>query len=286
MEQACFFCQIRNFEKLLNKHISDPAAQNQVLKKLIRSLCPEDIEGSSPEFATKVHGILNEFLGTDPYAGQKRRYNTLLMNHYEHFRERVRNSGDPLETAIRMAIAGNIIDFVPGHDIDIDHTIEQVLCATPDTDDTPRLRKEIRKSKKLLFIGDNAGEIVMDKLLIETMEHPEVVYAVRGKPVINDATMEDADMTGMHEVARVITNGNGDPSTLLSRVNEDFLRAYRNADLIISKGQGNLEGLLNEPDNIYFLLMIKCEVIARILSIPKGTPLVLHNPAHSKKAGR
>jgi uncharacterized protein with ATP-grasp and redox domains len=159
-----------------------------------------------------------------------------------------------------------------------DKIINEVLIAEFAIDNSKELEEEIRNSKTLLLLGDNAGEIVMDKLLLETIGHPNVFYAVRDKPVINDVTAEDAYYTGINTLATIISNGYDAPSTIIEKASVEFLAVYNNADLIISKGQGNFEGLSsNTREDLFFLLIVKCDVIARLLGVKKGDYVVKKN---------
>ena len=142
-------------------------------------------------------------------------------------------------------------------------------------DHSAQLNQALRNAASVLYLGDNAGEIVFDRLLLETMAHPSVTFAVRGGPALNDVSLKEAEETGMHRVAKVIDSGFDAPSTILKKSSREFLVAFRSADLIISKGQGNLEGLIDESDpRIYFLLMVKCEVMAEKLKVKKGSCIV------------
>jgi uncharacterized protein with ATP-grasp and redox domains len=124
------------------------------------------------------------------------------------------------------------------------------------------------KAKNILILGDNAGEIVMDKLFLSIVKHPNITYAVRGDYILNDATLEDAEKIGIQNYARLISNGDNAPSTILERTSKEFQQAYQEADLILSKGQGNFEGLMYTKDErIFFLLMAKCAVIATKLNV-------------------
>lgn len=140
---------------------------------------------------------------------------------------------------------------------------------------TEKLHSEIIKAERVLYLGDNCGEIVFDKLLIETINHPNITFAVRGKPVINDPTLEDAGQVGMDKVCKIISNGADAPSTLLELSSAEFVEEYQNADLIISKGQGNFEGLMEDSHpNIIFLLIAKCSPIADLLRVEKNDMVV------------
>ncbi len=137
------------------------------------------------------------------------------------------------------------------------------------------MKEKIKNVRSILYLGDNAEEIVFDKLCIKTMGHSNLTYAVRGAPIINDATMEDAEYVGMKDIANAISNGYDAPSTLPEKSDRQFQKYFRESDLIISKGQGNLEGLLPlYDDRIFFLLMVKCDVIAEFLKVRKDSFVV------------
>jgi uncharacterized protein with ATP-grasp and redox domains len=206
---------------------------------------------------------------------EKEKSNRELLNRYDEFKQRVRNSNNPFDTALRLAIAGNIIDFGPTDNFDVEGTIERVFTSDLAIDDSDQLKVEIAKAKTILYLGDNCGEIVLDKLFLETINHPNVVFAVRDKPILNDATKKEAIEVGIPEVARLISNGDDTPSTLLHRVSPEFLEIYKSADLIISKGMGNFEGLMDETDpRLFYLLMIKCPVIGKKVGAQKGAFVV------------
>jgi uncharacterized protein with ATP-grasp and redox domains len=153
----------------------------------------------------------------------------------------------------------------------VEGTIEKVLNSTFAIDHSQQLENEIKKARTILYLGDNCGEIVLDKLFLETINHPNVFFAVREKPVLNDATEKEAREVEIQHVAKIISNGDDAPSTLLYRVSPEFKKIYQKADLIISKGMGNYEGLMFESDpRLFFLLMIKCPVIGRKIGAEKG----------------
>jgi uncharacterized protein with ATP-grasp and redox domains len=190
----------------------------------------------------------------------------------------IKNSDDPFTTALKLAIAGNIIDFAVNDNCDLEGTIEKVLNSDFAVDHSAKLREELKKAGKVLYIGDNAGEIVFDKLFIREIAHHDLTYSVRGAPVINDATMEDAEYTGLTSMVKVISSEYDAPSTILEKSGEEFRAHFEKADVIISKGQGNLEGLIGESDpRIFFLLMVKCEVMAEFMNTQTGS-YVVWNP--------
>lgn len=236
---------------------------------------------SVPALSRDLHALFKKYSGeTDPYEVIKRQSNDQVLNMYPDLKEMIRRSDNPFETALRLAIAGNIIDYGISERIDLTGTIERVLNSGFAINDSEDLKHAVSQAKTVLYLGDNAGEIVLDKLFIETMGHPDIWYAVRGAPVINDATIKDARYVHMDDVARIIENGHDAPSTILKRCSKAFNELYNKADVIISKGQGNLEGLLGQTNKqLYFLLMVKCDVIADVLGVNKGDFVVAANKA-------
>lgn len=227
---------------------------------------------SPPEIQQKLNKRFCEIIGIhDPFFYEKEENNKIALALYLQWKPLVKNSVDSFNLALRLAIAGNIMDYGANHEFDIFETIQNVVNSNFAIDNTLLFKESISAANTILYLGDNAGEIVFDKLFIETcLQNKTVYFAVRGNPILNDVTLKDAEDVGMNEVARIISNGNGVPSTLINKCNYDFKKIYKSADLIISKGQGNLEGLINENDlRIFFLLMVKCEVIAELLGIKK-----------------
>jgi uncharacterized protein with ATP-grasp and redox domains len=177
----------------------------------------------------------------------------------------IEGSEDPFETALRIALGGNVIDFGQGNDFKaqkIKSTIEHALTQKLDGAMILRLKESIAGAKKILYIGDNTGEIVFDRIFIERFfPTGRTIFVVRGGPAMNDATIEDAQMIGMTGIVRVITTGLDMPGALLPYCSEEFLKEYEDADLIISKGMGNYEALSSEDKEIFYLLKVKCPVI-------------------------
>ncbi|MDP4268185.1 MAG: ARMT1-like domain-containing protein [Bacteroidota bacterium] len=234
----------------------------------------------SPEISKELHSKLKSLNGTlDPYLEEKRKSNDLALELYDHWKDKLKRSDDPFNLSLRLAIAGNIMDYASGEEFDVEQTIKYVLQKEFAINCADLLKTEIEKAKNVLYLGDNAGEIVFDKLFIETLNHPNLTYVVRGAPVINDVTIEDAIYTGVTEITNVISNGYDAPSTILNKCSNEFLDYYNNADVIISKGQGNFEGLIDNNMNkkVFFLLMVKCEVIAEMLGVYKGDFVVCKN---------
>ena len=206
----------------------------------------------------------------------------LDMDEEEELRLSVKRSEDPLCGALRLAAAGNQIDFAGSREVRF--VMEEVyhrMNGTLAVDDSGQLFEDLKDAKSVLYIGDNCGEIVLDKLFIEEIrkQYPDlsVTYGVRGEPIVNDVTILDARMTGMERVAEVIENGSGALGTVLSDTSLQFRNVFEKADVIISKEQGNFESLSECTDkNIYHLMMVKCERIAGILKAPVGELICCH----------
>jgi len=180
----------------------------------------------------------------------------------------IQDSRDPLLQAFKISAAGNIIDFGAHSSVDVEAEIKKMPELSFSINDYSKFKEEVSGSELLLFIGDNAGEIVFDKLLIEILkkQYPEleIIYAVRGGPVLNDVTAADAEYTGISKLVKVISSGSATAGTILNECSGEFLGVYESADIVISKGMGNYETLNGETvKNIYFILKIKCDLIAR-----------------------
>lgn len=278
-DYRCFFCFARAFERLLEKENLSPEEKKCFAQDMFGLLDKSKYDFSVPKLSRELHVLLKKRShNSDPYKAAKKQSNDLVLGMYPELQKLVSGSGNGFDTALRLAIAGNIIDYGVSNQFDLTSTIDKVLNTDFAIDDSAGLKNALAQAKSVLYLGDNSGEIVFDKLFIETIKHPGVVYAVRGEPVINDATEEDARYVGMDRVARIQPNGYDAPSTLLEHCSGEFTEVFNRADVIISKGQGNLEGLLGKTDkDVYFLLMVKCDVIADVLGVKKGDFVVKRN---------
>jgi uncharacterized protein with ATP-grasp and redox domains len=202
----------------------------------------------------------------DPYKAIKDQSIAEAKALYPELKEKVALSENPLLTATRIAIAGNVIDFGVNTDFNLKNDLERILIQDFAVLDLELLENQLKNAKNILYLGDNAGESVFDKLLIETINLP-TTYAVRDVPVINDVVIEDAINSDLDKVARIISSGSPAPGTILHLCSPEFLEIFNHADIVISKGQGNYEGLSDANRSIFFMLKAKCSVIARDLNI-------------------
>ncbi len=280
MNYKCLLCQINGLDKRIDKFEIAIEKRNSLVSYLIEYISGIDVESSySPEVTRDILNSLKDVSEIeDPYFKEKNESNREMLDRYPEFQEQIKKSKDKFDTALRLAIAGNIIDFGPTDKFDVSGTIKRVLKSDLAIDHSQQLKVEIEKANTILYLGDNCGEVVLDKLFLETINHPNVFFAVRNSPILNDVTEKEALHVGIDKVAKIVSNGDDAPSTLLHRVSSSFLEIYNSADLIISKGMGNFEGLMNETDDrLFFLLMIKCPVIGEIIGAENGAFIVKQN---------
>ena len=228
------------------------------------------LESTPPEIGRLIYQKVREVTGNfDPYKRIKSDSTKEALTLYPSLKKTVENSNDNLLTAIRIAVAGNVIDFGVNRVFNIEDAIGEILKKDFAICDYDKFKEDLIKTDEILYIGDNAGECVFDRILIEEMEKP-VTYVVRDLPVINDATYEDALQAGIDSVATILSSGTDAPGSLLNTCNAEFKKAYRNSKFIISKGQGNYEALSDEKRPIFFLLKAKCHVIANDIGVNEG----------------
>lgn len=269
----CIPCLIRQSLASVRLMTEDEQVQEQILREVLLATSRMDLERPPAAMSQIVHRRIRELCDNgDPYRESKDRFNQLALELLPGFRRRMEEAADPWETAVRLAIAGNIMDL--GAKSGLSESEIQVSIAQSMYEPLDGNIKEfvtaVEDAQNILYLTDNAGEIVFDRLLIERLPREKVTVAVRGVPVINDATLEDAKTAGLTGLVRVIDNGSDAPGTVLDDCSEEFLRHFAEADLIIAKGQGNFETLNGSPRPIYFLLRVKCPVIARDIGCAVG----------------
>jgi uncharacterized protein with ATP-grasp and redox domains len=241
--------------------------QRKVLNSVLSILSNISIYASPPEIAHLVHLRVKSITGNfDPYREIKKKQNEMALQYESILSSQIAEMSDSLKAAMMFSAAGNAIDLAPDHQIkDLYKRYMEIISRGFSWDDYELFCKKVAQSKSLLYLGDNAGEIVWDKILIEELLDNfdlEITYAVRGLPILNDVTLEDAKYIKMTELVTVVSNGSEAPGTLLNRCSEEFLKVYQKSDLILSKGQGNYESLSREDRSIFFLFNVKCPVIA------------------------
>jgi len=267
----CFFKQALFAARVA---VDDENKIKRVLDRIGMLISEIPLDNPPPETSRKIYRVIREITGVDdPFAELKAKSIRSALALYPSLKQEVRASGDPLETAARLAIAGNVMDFGANPDFELERDIQYILKGKPMLNHYQTFKQKVAAAQMILYIGDNAGETVFDRILIEFMAKP-VVYVVRESPIINDATTEDAIQSGLDKVATIVSSGWDGPGISLKSGSKAFLSYFEGADLIISKGQGNYETLSTEQRPIFFLLKAKCPVIARNLGIKEGNTVI------------
>ncbi|MBC8385709.1 MAG: DUF89 family protein [Candidatus Cloacimonetes bacterium] len=225
------------------------------------------MENTPPQTGAIIYPKISEITNNaDPYKVIKEKNITHALHLYPELKKKVEKSDDSLLTAIRLAVAGNVIDLGVNREFDLVEEIEKILHQEFAVFDFESFKQELNNAKEILYIGDNSGEAVFDKILIEELGKP-VTFVVREIPIINDITEKEARQIGIDKIAEILSSGTTAPGTILELCNQEFIRKFYDADLVISKGQGNYEGLSGVQRSIFFLLKVKCPVIAENIGV-------------------
>ncbi|MDY0340530.1 MAG: ARMT1-like domain-containing protein [Coriobacteriia bacterium] len=289
MESAldCVPCLLRQALEATRMATDDPTIQDSVMRALLLLLAEMDPGETPPRMAQRVHHYVRDSTGTaDPYRESKTYQNRVASTMLPRLRNLLATAPDPLDVALRLAIAGNVIDLgLQTHlaESDIQITLDKALHEPLSGD--PHLFKRLTEdAETILYLADNAGEIVFDRLLVEQLGPEKTTVVVRGAPVLNDATLADARTTGLIDIVRVIGNGSDAPGTVLADCSDEFRTLFSRADLVIAKGQGNYESLSDEQRPVYFLFRVKCPVIASHVGLPMGTNALVHSEFRPSEA--
>ena len=271
---ACIPCLARQALDAVTEGVADPARREPLLRQLLRDLADDDWSGTPPAMAQRLQRSIREALGdADPYRAIKDRMNRMALDLLPALRARIAAHPDPREAAVRVAIGGNLLDVGAKTQIaaeDLPAHLE-TIWTQPLRGDVASLFAAAERARSILYLADNAGEIVFDRLLIEQLPVGKVVVAVRGAPVLNDAVRADAETAGLPELVPVVDNGSDAPGTILDDCSADFRARFAAADLVIAKGQGNYETLSETDRPIYFLFTVKCPLVAGRIGEPVGS---------------
>ncbi len=278
----CIPCLLRQASEAIKMSTDDDVVRKETLKEVMDYLLYENWDKTTSELATKVHRIVKKNTGNeDPYKQLKEKYNKAASELYPGLDLMVKNSEDRLLTAAKIAVAGNVIDLARGVDVDLRQEVQKVLESEFAVNDLDLLERLALKSKNVLYLADNAGETFFDKVLIKELSKRgiNVTYVVKGAPILNDATLQDAKIAGIDSIAAVTSTGTDSIGTLLDYCSKEFLMKFKNSELVISKGQANYESLSDVKDKkIFFLLKVKCPTIAEDIGTRVGS-LILKGPS-------
>jgi len=267
----CFPCLVSQALNTAKMITPEKEKIQNIMNRVCLFLPTKTLDVTPSEFGREVYRIVSSVTGIeDPFREIKKLHTKQALQLYPKLKALIRSSEDPLLTAIRISIAGNVIDFGTTAKFDMEKDLETILKMDFAVYHYLEFCKALNEANTILFIGDNAGETVFDRLLIEELGKP-VTYAVRERPIINDAIYEDAVEAGIDKVAEIFSSGCDAPGCILHMCSDEFLELYNSAELIISKGQGNYEGLSDEHRPIFFLLKAKCPVVASDIGVPLGS---------------
>ncbi len=272
----CFPCFIRQTLIALSQVTEDPVVREKIVKEVLSLMQHADTSKPPAYITTFIHRLIRERLGQDPFEKVKDLYNNLALGLYPRLKAEIQGSDDRLWTAARLAISGNVIDFGIFTSVDIEKSVKNSLESRIGVDDYAAFRESVLRADSILYLLDNAGEIVFDMLLIGELcaLGKKVKAVVKGSPVLNDATAADASQVGLSGICEVIDNGSDAVGTILEWTSPEFRSEYRTAELVISKGQGNFETLSGEAKKTYFLFQSKCDVVSKELGLSPGSMLL------------
>lgn len=281
----CISCIINKANDLADKYITDKKEKYKFMNQVLRDIADTEYEKTAPYISAKTKRLLHSITGVvDFYKEEKVLYNKKMLAMENDIREMIDKSDNRFEDAIRIAMAGNVIDFGALDNISMEF-IEEIIHKTMESevnkDVYDKFIAELSRAKTILYLGDNTGEIVCDKIFMEEIKNKfpdiEIYFATRGEPVLNDVNEEDAYFVGIDKYAKIINNGTDIPGTDLDEVSDEFKDIFFNkADVIISKGQGNFETLSGTDHNIFYLFLCKCKMITKILNIEKLSAMFLY----------
>jgi uncharacterized protein with ATP-grasp and redox domains len=279
----CIPCFLNQALKAMNLTNEDDKTKERVMKEIMKRFANIDLNRKPPEFARLVYNIIEGITGNDdPYKEIKERDNHHALSLLPEIKKTIAKSNDPLLTTIKTSIAGNIMDFAIKADYNLKKAVEEVIKSDFAINDFGKFKEDIKKTKSIVYLADNAGEIVFDKLLIEKIRElnkSKIYFFIKGKPILNDATEIDAKLIGVNQMVNIEIRkiNTGFPNTGIKKESEEFTNFIKQMDLVISKGQGNYESLSDVDANIYFLLIAKCPIIARDLGVEKENIILKSN---------
>ena len=272
----CMHCLVKRQAENIKKY-PDEEKKAEYLGKVLGIIANGAAEEPAPVLLSYIGRLHEEYFGK-PFSFEelKKGYNAMLLEKEAEIRIKIDESYDPLALALRYSQIGNYIDFGALGSVDdekLQDFLEQAETLPLSEDTHKKFAENLKTAKKLVFLTDNCGEIVLDKLLLETIEriapHVECTIIVRGEPVLNDATMEDALQVGIDACGKVIPNGTNIAGTYIPWLSAEAKQAMDEADILISKGQGNFESLHGCGLNIYYLFLCKCQWFMERFGLPQ-----------------
>jgi uncharacterized protein with ATP-grasp and redox domains len=278
----CAPCFLRQAKEALDLATNNQSLKMEIMEELVGVVYNDFHKGAvSNVVGTRIHRIIKDRTGNeDPYLLEKRKGNEIALKFLPKIKK-ILNEGDGLEIYIKAAITGNLIDFGA---LGVNFDVEKAICKNMEKEITlnqiDELENGLKSAKNVLYLADNSGEIVFDKLLIEKLKDydVDVTVALKEKPILNDACIEDAVQIGLDEVAKLVSTGTDSIGILYADISEEFKKIFEEADLVISKGLGNYEGITemelgDKP--VFCLFNVKCNAVAKSVGANVGDNVVL-----------
>lgn len=286
---GCIPCLVRQAAEAVDLSLTDETRKESLLRRLLEDIARADWTVIPVEIARQIQRVVrNESGQTDPYRPIKDRMNRIALDLLPILADMANRHQNPREAVMRLAIAGNLLDAGSKARLEPEDLPARLTAIwdMPLAGNAEDLFRAADAAQHILYLADNAGEIVLDRLLIGMLPAGKITVAVRGSPVINDATLDDAETARIPDVAPIIANGSDAPGTLVNECSEEFREVFNRADLIISKGQGNYETLAHTNKDIFFLLTVKCPRIAAEIGAPEGAMVAKRGTGGSRLHGR
>lgn len=288
LDLNCITCNIDQAIRVMDLFEVERSKKEDMMREVLDYLSRVDYCKCNPEVIGGTWEIILKYIKKDnPYDEIKKYYNREVLKMSDDIDALIESSDKPFHTALKIAISGNLIDFAAKHRFDLDMLKQKIMNIHElnlTIDESDKLYEKLKQAKSVMYLGDNCGEIGLDKSFIKYMkkEFPnlQVWFGVRGKAIVNDVTLEDAQMVGMHEVAEVIENGDGSLGTVMGRVSHAFRERFYAADVVIAKGQGNYESLSEiDRNNVFHLFMAKCDPVSSALGVQTLSIVCVENTA-------
>ena len=282
LKSVCVSCMLNS---RINQFPPDASEEKKVeyMTRVLKEL-GEMKDSHGPVLATRnIVKLQAELFGKkQDYSELKSKFNQFVMEKVPFLKNEIEKADDSLKRAVQYGIVGNYIDFAVMDHVD-ENQLEQLFIDASEyvLDEAvyQAMKQDVCNANKIVYLLDNCGEIVIDKLILEVIKsmnpQAEIMAIVRGEEAMNDATMEDAVQVGLNELVNVIGNGSDILGTCLKYISEEARTVIEEADVILSKGQGNFETLQGYDKNIYYIFLCKCEMIAEMFGVPKFSPMLV-----------
>lgn len=267
----CMCCALNKQEQKI-RHYPDMEKKTEYMKKVMALIANTEENDCAPSLSVDIQKLYSSFWNCpmEDFTKIKKEFNQLMLNMEASIEDKIRKANDPLEKALLYARIGNYIDFAALSNVDQSTVItllEEKSTEALDEEEYKNFLQDLSSARKLVYLTDNCGEVVLDKLAVKILkeQYPDldITVIVRGYPVVNDATMEDAEEIGLTDLVKVIGNGSNVGGTWIPGINSEARELLYDADLIIAKGQGNFETLNDCGLNIYYLFLCKCDLFQR-----------------------